>query len=530
MQGCAAHDLAVEVKADDQLLNLSSFACWLRTHAAFVSSITAGVRDSWPDGSDSQAWLLYLEAAQYFMQRALQLAPPPLNLASAAKHLTALQQQNNQRQQQQQQQQQRLQLRSFTSGLAGAKVLAALPADSLTRLELHFRSMKAADGPPTSAALARLSSLQQLILHGPRQHPPMPSSCLAGVAVLSRLTSLELDGLWLNLDKPLNTALAAPGLLQLQQLHVTDRCAVVLMQLTQLTQLTELSINVNTNHPRRVQLPAQLQRLQIKPAMEAPALEAILQLQQLQYLSMKVHSKRCQPLLQFEQLPALQHMQLFYDNTRVAAGTARVWRQLKQLKQLEIDTSCDVSSKRQFVAVVRGLSGCASLTKLVFKPSLFFLGEFGIDDGEEEEDDEGDNEEVAAGEEEAADAVEELQQLDVFGRIAGLTGLQDLYLDIISDSPEGFPFVPGSALTLSALTSLTRLVLRECGTGVDDGAAAAMASSCTLLQHLDLQGCNLVKTLCAEAFKQLRQLTELCLDPEEYAWARRWHGDSWSDG
>jgi hypothetical protein len=541
VQGCTASNLAVVVNPEDLELNLSSFACWLRKHARFVSSITAGVVDNGPPVWDEQlwsSWYNYLATAEILLQRALQLAPPPLDETAAAQHAATLSQQDDPRQQ-------KLQLRSFTTGLSGANVLAALPAHSLTRLELQFGSSETLDGPAMSAALARLSSLQQLIIHCPYWCCKMAGSCLPGLAELSNLTSLELCGCWPGVKEPLNAALTAPGLQQLQQLRLL-RLHEPCPTLTQLTQLTELSIDIDTYPFDEVQLPTQLQRLHIQPVTEMAVYTKLLQLQKLQHLCMEVCSKRCQPLLQLDQLPAQQHMELLYQNTRPAAATAPVWPQLRHLKLLEISiASEDTSSKRQFVAMVQALSGCKHLTKLTFEPLLDFNGsevaefQFTFED-EEGEDEEGeDNEEEEQQQQQQQqqpqdgidDVVDEVdvQALDVFACIAALTDLQDLCIGKSGFTAEGSPPMPGSALALTALVGLTRLVLQECGEAVGDQAAAAIASSCALLQHLNLRGCNLFKMDCEDEFEQLQQLTELCLEGNPGPLRLLSHWGMWDD-
>jgi hypothetical protein len=102
-------------------------------------------------------------------------------------------------QQTMQQQQSRLCLPNFISdSLCAASMVAALPAHSLTHLILDVGREDAFDGAALSAALAHLSSLQQLWLTNKKSFSSSntPGSCLAGIAQLTRLTSLSLDGYW----------------------------------------------------------------------------------------------------------------------------------------------------------------------------------------------------------------------------------------------------------------------------------------------------------------------------------------------
>jgi hypothetical protein len=67
-----------------------------------------------------------------------------------------------------------------------ADIVAVLPAHSLTRLSMSLVSSKSVDAAALSAALARLSSLQQL------QATSLPFACWPALGQLSRLTQLEL--------------------------------------------------------------------------------------------------------------------------------------------------------------------------------------------------------------------------------------------------------------------------------------------------------------------------------------------------
>ncbi|KAF6248730.1 hypothetical protein COO60DRAFT_1706822 [Scenedesmus sp. NREL 46B-D3] len=91
-------------------------------------------------------------------------------------------------------------------------------------------------------------------------------------------------------------------------------------------------------------------------------------------------------------------------------------------------------------------------------------------------------------------------------KLAGLTNLKDL--SILYGSKV---LTPGDALALTALTGLTRLVLRFSGAGVGDEAATALAGSCHLLRHLDFTDCHLVSMACLANVAHLTQLTTLQL-------------------
>jgi uncharacterized membrane protein len=71
-----------------------------------------------------------------------------------------------------------------------------LSAHSLTHLHLVLQEGAAGKLYPAELRqLARLSSLQQLHLQGSSLTFELPAGCLAGLAQLSRLTSLRLSGL-----------------------------------------------------------------------------------------------------------------------------------------------------------------------------------------------------------------------------------------------------------------------------------------------------------------------------------------------
>jgi hypothetical protein len=96
--------------------------------------------------------------------------------------------------------------------------------------------------------------------------------------------------------------------------------------------------------------------------------------------------------------------------------------------------------------------------------------------------------------------------LTACGKSAGLTNLQELYIDLDSD------LAPGTAKALTALMGLTYLSLNGQMSAVDDAAAAALARSLTQLQHLELEGRELGSMTCLAAIGQLVHLTFLNID------------------
>jgi hypothetical protein len=112
-------------------------------------------------------------------------------------------------------------------------VLAALPADSLTALDLSPVESIGADGRQLSALIARLSSLKQLTLAGPGTES-MPRSCFEGVAQLTGLTSLELGWKWRGVEESIQQLLSQS--LPLRRLCL--RASAPVLDLTALASLT----------------------------------------------------------------------------------------------------------------------------------------------------------------------------------------------------------------------------------------------------------------------------------------------------
>jgi hypothetical protein len=157
---------------------VGSFSRWLRTHAGLVRSISNSYQ-----GFTAATSIHGLQSEEHYriafqlLQQAMQMAAP-----SAAQGALAGQQQ-----------QQGLRMTSYRSGClskpGAVDILSALPAHSLTQLDLSCGPQGGGtlDAAAVSAALGRLSSLQQLRLSGP--HIASTSgNCLASVLQLSRLT------------------------------------------------------------------------------------------------------------------------------------------------------------------------------------------------------------------------------------------------------------------------------------------------------------------------------------------------------
>jgi hypothetical protein len=512
VQQCAAHNVAVELNTLARRSHLQGFSQWLRKHACFVSSIKADV-PNWKfltragvfESLDPEQWRSHFQVMEEMLLQALQLAAEPANtdvLPSSAAAAAVPEQQG-------------LQFSSFSTGLPGADLLAALPAHSLTKLELNYADNSAVDCSALSAALARLSNLRQLSITADHDNQ-LSGSCLSDVQQLSCLTSFKLACEWSEFHKHLQTILDAPQLQQLQQLDLIDLGFPVFggLVLSRLMQLTELGVDELVSMGDHIQLPLQLQRLQLGPCDGPSSYTKILQLKQLQHLSLQVSDDSSDQLLQVGQLPALEHLALLYHEPEVAAAAAPVWPRLKQLRVLQLDLDDDSISSRQLAVMLDGVAACSGVTKLMVKFSSPDSTSSSSSSSSEEEDEDassdvGDgNGSVAAAEGGGSSGGSaQHRSLDVFATAAGLPGLRDLCINTYGDS-----IVPGDALALTALTGLTRLVLERCNASVGDLEATAIAYSCKQLRHLGLQRCALGSMACLAVVVDLQHLQELRLE------------------
>jgi hypothetical protein len=476
-----------------------SFSEWLSKHSQLVRTIrvTSAHRD--PDSEDQDIHGLqqdvHYRAVHKLLQQSLQLAAlgstPRTALehgaaaATASASAAAAQQRCG------------LRLVSFSSrcekpGAVG--VLAALPAHSLTSLHLSVEHTGTVDCRGLSAALARLSCLQQLQL----VMWPFASyveftggSCLDSVSQLSKLTALQVEGEWCE-ELELRQLLSHP--LQLRQLHL-DRCCLGTspLDLRSMSQLVDLKLT-RTALKEGLALPSQLQELQLQlHLLDTPQLlSAVMPLQQLQRPRLHQDFSEHQPLLQLAQLPALQHLALSYDDIVTVQESWGSWAHLPQLRELHISYGAWAADPHfgtwpeDLAAILGGVAACSNLTKLHLEPqqkSAF----------------EGDAEHSTRG------------AVAACGKLAALKTLKDLCFKESSRQIPMITLLPGDARALTALTGLTRLVLRALGSGVGDVAATALACSLRQLRHLDLHSCNLGDMVCLAAIGQLTQLTALHL-------------------
>jgi hypothetical protein len=353
-------------------------------------------------------------------------------------------------QQQQQQQQQRWRLASFSSNLSGAAaLLPVLPAHSLTHLDLELQG-----GREELKHLEHLSMLQRLRLDSPSSPMPSASSCLAGLAKLNHLTSLTLSGRWEGINKQLHELLMQQlPLLELEDTVLDfDRFSGAMSApcLTHLTQLTKLGMDNDLQEG--MLLPTQLNSLRLGSCSD---LAPLLQLQQLQHLSIFPEFEQPTQILALAQLPALQTLSLVYTSTAAAAAAAPTWALLPALRAVHVQCFDESVSDRPEIAII--LAGAAaaatSLTSLIITsyalPRCQFRDAMALRD-----------------------------------RLVDLTGLKELEMF-------GMPLVPGDAIALTALTGLTRLNLGNARDGVGQAAAVALARSLSDLEDLALRNCNI---------------------------------------
>jgi hypothetical protein len=350
-----------------------------------------------------------------------------------------------------------------------AGVVAVLPVHSLHHLTL-FAPSGARDGAALSAALVRLSSLQQLKVDC------LPVICWPALGQLSHLTQLELTAAGCE-DTAATAAAALQQLpLSLRQLRLNFARYGLPVDIRHLTRLEELVLTAGLADG--TVFPLQLQHLSLPShdgyRRSAAVLAFVMPLQQLTYLDFGVGFSEQAPLLRLAQLPALQRLCLVYDieawqGLANCLTTSPAWAKLPQLRELRVYGAPSNSihggnpTRQQTVAILADTVAATTLTKL----SLWLARPRDIDAHE-----------VA----------------DVCGRLAGLTGLKHLELDC---SPGGGGslcpfFVPcNDVLALTALTGLTWLCLR-CPRNdlphhpVGEAAAAALVDKLTRLHRLDL--------------------------------------------
>jgi hypothetical protein len=260
VRNCSTCNTEVVLRPEATLHQLRGFASWLIDHVQLVRSVTINVRQDSGHSSSTPEGLSGMfddcchdATASLLLNKTFQLlaAAGPDVVRSAASG-----------RQQQQQQRHLLRFTSFTSDhLNSATMLAALPGQHLTRLELESPSC---DSTHCTGALQQLSNLQQLQLTSSQSS--VRCSCLAGIARLQQLTQLRLSGHWWESSKDVLQQLFAQPL-PLRVDHVWKEGEVEeeekegeALDLSALVQLTELI--ASDLHPGCV-LPAQLHTVQL---------------------------------------------------------------------------------------------------------------------------------------------------------------------------------------------------------------------------------------------------------------------------
>jgi hypothetical protein len=480
---------------------LRGFAQWLPKHAGLVNSIRAQmplqVSHTAKTDFNTIAEMLH-QAVQEAAAAAAAPAEVPTALRTPGEVANCLGQQLQHLQLPEQQQCWRL--ASFSCNLPGAAgMLAALPAHSLTHLDLGVSNSCDTTSEELAAALARLSSLQRLCIVSDfvcTERIWLPSSQIQGidgsylrngVGQLTQLTSLSLKGFFED-EEPVEQLLTQP-LPRLQQLLLLLLRPLTKMNLAHLTQLQEMGSGGGFPLTDTATLPTQLKRLHLYTNHGGHMLAAVRPLQQLQQLRLQVKFSEPQPLLQLAQLPALQHLALLHFHPRQAASAAAAWPLLPQLQQLVIGSGdrYHPPTRQEMASLLAALAGATSLTMLQLEccAADYAGGEPHLDD---------------------SNARPALLNTAVCASLAGLTRLKELHIEEVQ-------MVPGDALALTALTGLTSLKVDRGQAGFGTAAATALAGSLKQLRHLQLDECEVNLGSCAflAALGQLVQLTQLQL-------------------
>jgi hypothetical protein len=213
VQQCGACNTVIELNPEATLPQLCSFAQWLPKHAALVRGITATAVARERKDVYGLAWKAHWEVAEQLLQHGLHAAASqphtaPVLASAAMNSRTAAATPS----QQLGQRRQGLRLTFFRSDYAStAGVLAALPAHSLTFLELESSHSLPAAGSALPDTLAQLTNLRCLRLENGCQRYPIPGSCLQALSQLKQLTHLCVEGYWGNQCASASAAAAGGG-------------------------------------------------------------------------------------------------------------------------------------------------------------------------------------------------------------------------------------------------------------------------------------------------------------------------------
>ena len=404
----------------------ADFALWLPLHAGLVGTLDLGVVVV-EDGERMLARSLYV----FSLQQAAAAAQP-------------------------------LRLRSFTTGMPCACMIACLHAASLTRLELKWSVNSLHLSPPAAftSGISKLQSLHELhLMDGPAEET---CACLAALPELRHLTKVELT------DCSWNSLGSLPCQLQCLSICSYD----VVLDISHLSSLRDLYLYANSVVEGSPLSPS-LTSLTIHSCSVPPHLIAHLScLQQLRLDSVD-SSDHTTVLSSLAALSQLQHVALDYDASQsgrdIAGAAAPMWKQLTQLQKLQVCLHPE-GKQRQFenqAAVVAGLAAAKSLTKLV-------LARMHPPEG-----------------------------VNLCAHVSCLPILAELKL-------KRGTFSRQDALHLTGLTRLTSLTLYSCP-AVDDAVAVALAHNHQQLLVLALDDCGMVSDALLPVLRGMLQLRSLSL-------------------
>jgi hypothetical protein len=449
---------------------MQSFSQWLPKHAPLVMTIRARAkRFPYSAPGSEKPWECDLAAAQQLLHTALQLAAVgPAARPPAAPGLAAIAAQQQ----------------------ATAATAAALPCTA---------SAAAAAAAEPAAAPSSTLIIQQQQQQPPQQQQPglrltsFATNLPSVQALLSLLPAHSLTHLDLRLHETGDCSSMTEQLERLSSLRQLklDDCSYWSYRLDGLTQLTGLTSSQFKGEWQHKLLPPNVQCLCLGDVQRyypnyRDDLVSVLNLQQLQHLTISFDdstTSNTQKLLQLAQLPRLQTLRLSYDQLWVAADDAPSWP-LSQLRHLSVRCCRDTGA--QFLAAYRH-SMAAVLSRVAAATQLTSLQLGGLRSQE-------------FGDEEMHPVY---QPVTICADLARLTGLQALVLSDLS-------LVPGDALALTKLSSISCLKMGKLYGGVGGAAAVELARSLTHLCLLECMHCD-VDLGSMELMTSVGQLTQLYL-------------------
>ena len=353
-------------------------------------------------------------------------------------------------------------LRSFTKHIPCASMLSALPAVSITRLELVFPDDDSnLHAPAFTSALASLRNLREFSMNNGDINAF--KSCMEGLSQLPHLSEVSFESTYWNSLSSLPQ--------QLQQLHLHSNEYDVLVDISHLSSLRSLFINAESLADNSV-LPTGLTSLTVVSCVLS--VQIITSLKSLQQLHLRcIEHKEGQALpANLAQLPKLEHVSLSYEacsqeGWEAAVAAAPTWQHLPQLKELSIYISSQKDLQQlsaEVVTVGQALAAATSLTRLI------------------------------------------IHKLPAVGFCCYVKGLQQL-ADL---AVHGGRFSRQDALQLKGLTQLTALILTTCP-AVDDAVAISFVTSMRNLQRLALDACGMMSDGVLPLLEGLKGLRSVSL-------------------